>query len=87
MAAVIAFLFWVYLSANILLLGAEVVSELPDIMAGHFDATQPSNKPRRSLGQKVLRLLRGLVVRPHEDDQASQALSSPQGEPRQDAPR
>ena len=87
LGAVIAFLFWVYLSANILLLGAEVVSELPDVMAGHFDATQSSNKPRRSFGQKVTLLLRGLVVRPREEDPASQALSGTQGEPRQDAPR
>jgi len=87
LGAVIAFLFWVYLSANILLLGAEVVSELPDVMAGHFDSTQPSNKPRRSFGQKVVRLLRGLVVRPREEDAASQALSSPPSESRQDAPR
>src|SRR5688572_23626489 len=87
LGAVIAFLFWVYLSANILLLGAEVVSELPDVMAGHFDATQPSSKPRRSLSQKVVRLLRSLVVRPREEDPASQALSSQPNESRQDAPR
>jgi membrane protein len=86
LGAVIAFLFWVYLSANILLLGAEVVSELPDVMAGHFDAVQPSNKPRHSFGQKVVRLLRSLVVRPGEDE-VSQSLSSSQNEPRQDARR
>lgn len=85
LGAVIAFLFWVYLSANILLLGAEVVSEMPDVMAGHFDAKQPSNKPQRSFRQKVLRLLRGLVVRPSDDDATPQALTSTPTEPRQDA--
>lgn len=87
LGAVIAFLFWVYLSANILLLGAEVVSELPDVMAGHFDAKQPSTAPRRSFGQKALRFLRGLVLRPREDGSSSQTLSSTQTEHRQDAPQ
>jgi membrane protein len=87
LGAVIAFLFWVYLSANILLLGAEVVSEMPDVMAGHFDAPQPSNKPRRSFGQKVLRLLRSLVIRQRDEEPSSQALSGPPNDQRQDAPR
>ena len=84
LGAVIAFLFWVYLSANILLLGGEVVSELPDVMAGHFDATQPSNAPRRSFGQKAVRFLRGLIIRPRDD---APPLSSAQTENRQDTPR
>jgi membrane protein len=87
LGAVIAFLFWVYLSANILLLGAEVVSELPDVMAGHYDATQPSTRPPRSFGQKVTRLLRSLVVRPREDDATTRATSGAQSEGRQDAPQ
>jgi hypothetical protein len=56
-------------------------------MAGHFDATQPSNAPRRTFGQKALRFLRGLVIRPREDGASSQALSNTQPEQRQDAPR
>jgi len=67
LGAVVAFLFWVYLSANILLLGAEVVSETPDIMAGHFDAPRPNTGPQRTSRQKVLRLLRSLVLRPKDD--------------------
>jgi membrane protein len=65
LGAVVAFLFWVYLSANILLLGAELVSELPDVMAGHYDEKRPG--PQRTNKQKVLRLLRGLILRPKPD--------------------
>jgi len=69
LGAVVAFLFWVYLSANILLLGAEFVSELPDVMAGRFDERQPSRGPQRTLRQKVLRLLRGLILHPKDEAQ------------------
>jgi membrane protein len=69
LGAVVAFLFWVYLSANILLLGAEVVSETPDVMAGHFDVRQPSTGPERTNKQKMLRLLRSLVLHPKDDTQ------------------
>jgi membrane protein len=67
LGAVVAFLFWVYLSANIMLLGAEFVSETPDVMAGHFDEKQPSTGPQRTFRQKVLRQLRGLIMRPKEE--------------------
>jgi len=69
LGAVVAFLFWVYLSANILLLGAEVVSETPDVMAGRFDERQPG--PQRTTKQKVLRLLRGLILRPKDETPAN----------------
>src|SRR5690606_9493399 len=49
LGAVVAFLFWVFLSANILLLGAEVVSVLPAVIAGRFDERAPSTGPRRTL--------------------------------------
>jgi membrane protein len=67
LGAVVAFLFWVYLSANILLLGAEFVSELPDVLAGRFDERAPSTGPQRTTKEKVLRLLRSLVIRPRAD--------------------
>jgi membrane protein len=71
LGAVVAFLFWVYLSANILLLGAELVSNLPDVMAGRYDERAFSRTPQPPLKAKVLRLLRGLILRPkaqtHED--------------------
>ena len=67
LGAVVAFLFWVYLSANILLLCAEFVSETPDVMAGRFDERQPSSGPQRTKKQKVLRLLRSLILRPKDE--------------------
>ncbi|HEX5369952.1 MAG TPA: YihY/virulence factor BrkB family protein [Dehalococcoidia bacterium] len=78
LGAVVAFLFWVYISANIMLIGAEVVSELPDIAAGRFDVPRPSTEPTLPLSKKVLRLLTSLVVRrsdhaetPHRDEEAA----------------
>lgn len=70
LGAVVAFLFWVYLSANIMLVGAEVASELPDIMAGRFDAPQPSTQPSPPLSKKVLRLLGSLVVHSKDKGEA-----------------
>jgi membrane protein len=37
LGAVVVFLFWVYLSANFLLLGAEVAAEYPRVMRGDYD--------------------------------------------------
>ncbi len=75
LGAVVAFLFWVYLSANILLFGAEFVSETPDVMAGHFDARQPATGPSRTKRQKAFRLLRGLILRPKDDAQGTSTAS------------
>ena len=74
LGAVVAFLFWVYLSANILLLGAELVSETPDVMLGHYDIKQPSLGPQRTTREKVLRFLRGLILRPRDDPQPQDSL-------------
>ncbi|HWC28728.1 MAG TPA: YihY/virulence factor BrkB family protein [Dehalococcoidia bacterium] len=67
LGAVAAFLFWVYLSANILLIGAEVAAEVPAVAAGVYDTPGPARGPRRSLKQKVVRELRKLVMRPEPD--------------------
>ena len=77
LGAVVAFLFWVYISANIMLFGAEVVSELPDVAAGRFDAPQPSTQPSQPLGKKVLRLLSSLVVRGPDRTDASRPEEEP----------
>lgn len=77
LGAVVAFLFWVYLSANILLLGAELVSELPDIAAGRFDERRPG--PKRTTREKVLRLLRSLILRPKETPQSAPQDQTPAG--------
>jgi membrane protein len=62
LGAVVAFLFWVYLSANILLLGAEVAAETPLVASGVFDQPGPATGPRRTLRQKIGRELKKLVV-------------------------
>jgi membrane protein len=63
LGAVVAFLFWVYLSANIMLLGAEVASEFPAVASGAYDAPgQPG--PKRTLREKLLRFARSLVLHP-----------------------
>ena len=65
LGAVVAFLFWVYLSANILLLGAEVASEYPRVVRGDYDAP-PSTKPKLPLRTRAWVFLRGLVIHEHE---------------------
>ncbi len=65
LGAVVAFLFWVFLGANILLFGAEVASEYPRVMRGDYDAP-PSDKPKLTLRERAWVFLRGLVIHEHE---------------------
>lgn len=66
LAAVIVFLFFVFLAANIFLLGAEVASEWPRVRAGEHDrAEQEDGEP---LGRQVRELLRRLVLGDREED-------------------
>ncbi len=64
LGAVVAFLFWVFLSANTVLLGAELASEIPGVASGLDEEPPGPPGPQRSLVEKVLRLARGLVMRP-----------------------
>ena len=57
LGAVVAFLVWVYFSANILLLGAEVASELPGLAVA---VSRPA-EPKTPLGEKVRAFLVSLV--------------------------
>jgi membrane protein len=68
LGAVVAFLFWVYLSANIMLLGAELASEMPDLVAGLYDTPSQPQGPQRPLGQKILRFARSLVIPSRENE-------------------
>jgi membrane protein len=66
LGAVAAFLFWVYLSANILLLGAEVASEYPRVLRGDYAEARPA--PARPLRETVVTRLRGLFVHERKDE-------------------
>ena len=63
LGAVIAFLFFVYLSAVALLLGAEMASEWPRVIHGHYDAelAQHGIGPRGPRWRSALAALTGLV--------------------------
>ncbi len=68
LGGVIALRLWVYLSANILLIGAEVAAEVPQVLHeeprhGHAGATETDRDWRASL----LTVLRGLVLVPEEE--------------------
>jgi membrane protein len=80
LGAVVAFLFWVYLSANILLFGAEVVSELPDVMAGRFDQKALASGRQLTTREKLVRLLRSLVMRPKDEPVAGGQSDIPPSE-------
>ena len=67
LGAVLAFLFWVYLSANILLLGAEVASEYPRVLRGDYAEARPA--PARPLRETVRARLRGLFVHDDKDEE------------------
>jgi membrane protein len=75
LGGVIALLLWIYLSANILLIGAEIAAEVPHVLHeeprhGHAGATETDKDWRASL----LTILRGLVLVPEEE--AGTALPS-----------
>jgi membrane protein len=61
LGAVVAFMFWVYVSAGIMLYGAELIASLPKELDR---ISQPSlgGGVQVSLGTKVTRILKGLVV-------------------------
>ena len=68
LGGVIALLLWIYLSANILLVGAEIAAEVPHVLHeeprhGHAGATETDRDWRASL----LTVLRGLVLVPEEE--------------------
>lgn len=58
LGAVVSFLFWVYLSANVMLFGAEVASVYPGLRASGYE-----EGPGRPLREGVWRAVRGLFVR------------------------
>lgn len=68
LGAVVAFLFWVYLSANIMLFGAELASEMPGVASGIYDAPHGPPGTKHSLRDRVLRLALSLVLHPPKEE-------------------
>jgi membrane protein len=66
LGAVVAFLFWVYLSSNIMLFGAEVAAEYPRVRRGDYDAAEA--KPAKPLEQRVREIVRGLFIDSRPDE-------------------
>lgn len=64
LGAVVAFMFWVYLSASILLFGAELVAYLPRCLDEMRQPSLDEALPPQPLSSKIVRLLKGLVVHP-----------------------
>ncbi len=63
LGAVVAFLFWLYIAANIMLFGAEMTHAYPGLGAAKYE--QPAFEALKvPLRRKVLRALRGLFVHP-----------------------
>ncbi len=60
LGAIVAFLFWVYITAVILLFGAEVASEYPRVLRGDYPETE--KKPPLPLRERVAKLVRSLFV-------------------------
>lgn len=71
---VVIFLFWVFISANILLFCAELTSELPRVMAGDYDdddvPTAESLLPWHVRARRIVwRILRNLIFYEPDDDE------------------
>jgi membrane protein len=62
LGAVVAFMFWVYLSAGILLFGAELIAALPPVIAKMQQPALENARPATPLSTKVVRILKGFVV-------------------------
>lgn len=69
LSSVIAFLFFVYISANIILFGGEVAKEHIDVESGVKEATDPQPQQKQTLVQQAEGLVKGLFVdsSPHHD--------------------
>lgn len=65
LAAIVIFLFWVFLASNIMLFGAEIASHYPRVMRGDYDNVTDPEQPPVAFRTRVWRFVRGLVF--HEE--------------------
>lgn len=89
LGAVIVFMLFIFIAANILLLGAEVASEWPRVLAGHYDTGMPQRAVQEQvpLRDQVRALLRQLLLGPepppeHVDDEEIEERSRQRAEAR-----
>jgi membrane protein len=66
LGGVAIFLFWVYVSANILLFGAEVASEYPRVRRGDYDKPEAVEEEKPPILERAWRLVKGLFVEERE---------------------
>lgn len=66
LGAVIVFMLFIFIAANILLIGAEVASEWPRVRAGHYDHGMPQREgqPEVSFGERMQDLIRQVLLGP-----------------------
>ena len=64
LGAVIVFMLFIFIAANVLLMGAEVASEWPRVRAGHYDRGLPTREkaPTMPIADRVRTILRQLVL-------------------------
>ena len=84
LGAVIAFLFFVYLSALVLLFGAEMAAEWPRVIHGHYDA-QIAAAQARAEGSRRRRLQSGLVGLMRSEQPSPQHIEDASGRAARDA--
>lgn len=67
LGSVIVLLFWVYLTANILVFGGEISAELPHVLRGEPRHGHEGGGPEPDLKRSVFNFVRGLVLVAEED--------------------
>lgn len=82
--AIIVFLVFVYLAANILLFGAEIASEWPRVRAGHYDAIEGEDTDDdgddRTTFERIRGLLGSLIFLDHQSNDEKQQARTDQHE-------
>lgn len=71
LGAVVVFLVFVYLAANILLFGAEIASEWPRVRAGHYAPVDDDEDDDRSTLQRIRELVSSLIFLDTEEQQSN----------------
>lgn len=89
LGSVIVLLFWVYLTANILIFGGEIAAELPHVLHQEPRHGREHGEPEPDLKQSVFNFVRGLILvaeedQPHVERPAPGA--DPSGTQREDRP-